>query len=229
VRAAGAFVRLLVRVPEAYSLLEPFAASRPGLVILDGHGRRVDAIDLHAVKDPAEIATRLEQAAAAPAVERIRIGMEGAAGAAALKGVKGIRDVEVHGRDLILTAEPGAASPAVLRESAGTPALRIEDPAEIALAAEEEAPGAWYVEDRRAYVPRVFLDPAWKIATLETRVIDIKGVGKGPRAAIIPFAALKVTGVLAAVPDFEKETLTVVARAGAVDWSAVEKSVAAAR
>jgi len=231
VRATQPFVRLLVRVPEAYALLEPFEASRPGLLVLDADGRRVEMIDLAAVTDRAEIATRLEKAATAPAVERIRVSLDGAAGLlpSTLKGVKGIRDVGVRGRELIITAEPGAAVPAVLREKADKLALRFEDPAEVTLSGDEQAPGAWYVEAGRAYVPRVLVDAAWKIASLETRTIDLEGVGKGPRAARVPFAALAVAGVLTAVPDFEQETLTVVARKEDVDWDAVEKAVAAVR
>ena len=118
---------------------------------------------------------------------------------------------------------------AVLRKAAGERALRFEDPVGVTLAGGEQVPGAWYAEDGRAYVPRIFLDPAWRIASLESRTIDIKGVGKGPPAAPVPLAALRVVGVLTAVPDFEKEMLTVVARKGDVDWEAVEKSVAAAR
>lgn len=230
-RASYPFVRLLVRVPEAYALLGPFDAKRPGLLVLDGDGRRVEMIDLSDVTDRAEIATRLEKAATAPAIERVRVSIDGDAGLlpATLKGLKGIRDVGVRGRELIITAEPGAASPAVLREKAGKLALRFEDPVDLALAGEEQAPGAWYAEDHRAYVPRVLIDPAWKIASLETRKIDVKGVGKGPRAMLVPFAAMKVPGVLSAVPDFEEETLTVVGRVGAVDWAVVEKAVAAAR
>ena len=148
---------------------------------------------------------------------------------ATLKGLEGIRDVGVRGRELILTAEPGAASPAILREKARPLTLRFEDPVEIALAGDEQAPGAWYAEDRRAYVPRALLDPGWKIASLETRTIDLKGVGKGPRAARVPVAALKVQGVVSVVPDFEAEKLVVVARAGDVDWALVGKAVALAR
>jgi len=123
------------------------------------------------------------------------------------------------GGEVRILAEPGAAFPALLRAK-----VRFEDPVEIA-----DAPGAWHVEGDRAYVPRVMLDPARKDASLETRTIDVKGIGKGPPAARVPFVTLKVPGVLAAVPDFEEETLAVVARAGAVDWAAVEKAVAAAR
>ena len=230
-RATYPFVRLLVRVPEAYALLEPFDAKRPGLLVLDGDGRRVEMIDLSDVTDRAEIATRLEKAATAPALERIRVSIDGEPGLfpATLKGLKGIRDVGVRGRELTIAAEPGAASPALVREKAGEMSVRFEDPVELVLAGEEKAPGAWYSEDHCAYVPRVLVDPAWKIASLETRKIDVKGVGKGPRAMRVPFAAMKVPGVLSGVPDFEKETLTVVGRAGAVAWDAVEKAVAAAR
>lgn len=230
-RATYPFVRLLVRVPEAYALLEPLDAKRPGLLVLDGDGRRVEMIDLHDLTDRAEIAMRLEKAATAQALERIRVGIDGEPGLlpARLKGVKGIRDVGVRGRELIITAEPGAASPALVREKAEKLTLRFEDPVELMLAGEEKAPGAWYAEAHRAYMPRVLVDPAWRIASLETRAIDLKGIGKGPPAARVPFAALKVPGVLSAVPDFEEETLTVVARTGVVDWAAVEKAVAAAR
>jgi len=213
-------VRLLVRVPEAYTLLKPFEATRPGLLVVDGHGRRVDVIDLAQVTDPADIAKRLESAATSAVLERIRVTAEDPdALAAELKGVRGIREVAKDRSELRIVAEPGAAFPALLRAK-----VRFEDPVEI-----EDAPGAWQAEGGRAYVPRVLLDPAWKVASLETRRIDIAGVGKGPPAARVPFAALKVPGVLAAVPDFEEETLAVVGRAGAVDWAAVERAVAAAR
>jgi hypothetical protein len=220
VRAAQPFVRLLVRVPEAYVLLGPFDATRPGLLVIDGFGRRVDVIDLARVADPAEIATRLKAAAKAPALERIRVTAEEPdALVKAMKGVAGVREVEADGRDVTVVAEADAAFPALLRAK-----VRFNDPVEV-----EEAPGAWHVASGRSYVPSVLIDPAWKIASLETRTIDLKGVGKGPKAAQVPFAALNVPGVVSAVPDFGKETLAIVARAGAVDWAAVEKAVAAAR
>lgn len=118
-----------------------------------------------------------------------------------------------------ILASGDAAFPALIRAR-----VRFEDPVEV-----EDAPGAWYAEGGHAYVPRIMLDPARKSAALETRTIDLEGIGKGPKALRVPFAALKVPGVLSTVPDFEEETLVVVCRAGAVDWAAVEKAVAAAR
>ncbi len=219
-RAAAPFVRLLVRVPEAYALLGPFDATRPGLLVIDGCGRRVDVIDLAHVADPGEIAKRLEAAATAPALERIRVTAEEPdALVKKMKGVAGVREVAADGSVVTLVAEASAAFPTLIDAK-----VRFDDPAEI-----DEAPGAWHLASGRAYVPRVMIDPAWKIGSLETRAIDLEGIGKGPPAARVPFAALNVPGVLSAVPDFEKETLAVVARAGAVDWVAVEKAVAAAR
>ena len=219
-RAAGPFVRLLVRVPEAYALLGPFDATRPGLLVIDGDGRRVDVIDLVAVVDPGEIAKRLESAATAVALERIRVTAEEPdALVKEMKGVAGVREVVADGREVKIVAQAGAARPLFLRKG-----VVFDDPVELDA---KDVPGAWYAEAGRAYVPRVLLDPAWKIASLETRKIDLKGIGKGPPAARVPFAALKVLGVLSVVPDFEKETLTVVGRVGAVDWGAVEKAVAA--
>lgn len=213
-------MRLLVRVPEAYALLGPFDATRPGLLVIDGCGRRVDVIDLAKEADPAAIAKRLEAAATAPALERIRVTAEDpAALLREVEGARGTREAVATGREVRIVAEAGAAFPVLLRAKAV-----FEDPVEIA-----DAAGAWHAEKGRAYVPRVMLDPAWKNPSLETRTIAIKGVGRGPPAARVPFAAMKVPGVLAAVPDFEEETLAVVARAGAVDWAAVEKAVAAAR
>ena len=207
-RAAAPFVRLLVRVPEAYSLLGPFDATRPGILVIDGCGRRVDVIDLARVLDPAEIAKRLESAATAPALERIRVvAEEPDALVKEVKGARGTREVAADGKAVTIVAEAGAAFPPLLRAK-----VRFEDPVEI-----EEAPGAWHVADGRAHLPRVMIDPAWKVASLETRTIDLTGVGKGPRAMRVPPAALKQAGVLSVVPDFEKETLTVVARVGAVD------------
>ena len=221
-RAAGPFVRLLVRVPEAYALLGPFDATRPGLLVIDGDGRRVDVIDLVTVVDPGEIAKRLESAATAVALERIRVTAEEPdALVKEMKGVAGVREVVADGREVKIVAQAGAARPLFLRKG-----VVFDDP--VGLDA-KDVPGAWYAEAGRAYVPRVLLDPAWKIASLDTRKIDLKGIGKGPRAVRVPFAALKVPGVLSVVPDFEMETLTVVGRVGAVDWAAVEKAVAAAR
>ena len=44
--AAAPFVRVLVRVPDAYVLLRPLGAVRPGLVVLDADGRTVSSVSL---------------------------------------------------------------------------------------------------------------------------------------------------------------------------------------
>ncbi len=45
-KAAEPYVRVLIRVPEAYLLLHRFDTTRPGLLVLDADGRRVDSLDL---------------------------------------------------------------------------------------------------------------------------------------------------------------------------------------
>ena len=70
-------MRVLVRVPEAYALLAPYETTRPGLLVLDADGRRIDSIDLApqrgAAPDADTVARRLREAAKAPVLERWRL------------------------------------------------------------------------------------------------------------------------------------------------------------
>ena len=52
VKASAAFVRIRIRVPEAYLLIRPLDTSRPGLLVLDADGRRVDSIALPGMGAP---------------------------------------------------------------------------------------------------------------------------------------------------------------------------------
>lgn len=95
-KAAEPFVRVLVRVPEAYLLLKPYDSSRPGLLVMDANGRRVDALSLSPVLTdelkPAEIAKWLSEALRTPPRERIRFRIEKGAGDAVEKLLGDLRE-----------------------------------------------------------------------------------------------------------------------------------------
>lgn len=72
--AAGRFVRLLVRVPEAYWLVRAYGVKRPGVLVLDGTGRKVGAFALNpaaaAAESGAGLAAELDRCvSAAPAAD----------------------------------------------------------------------------------------------------------------------------------------------------------------
>ena len=73
VKAGGNYVRIRIRVPEAYLLLRPYETTRPGLLVLDADARRVDSIPLPGMGAPridsATIAKRLNAARTKAAVE----------------------------------------------------------------------------------------------------------------------------------------------------------------
>ncbi len=88
VDAADPYVRILIKVPEAYLLLFPLATSRPGLLVLDADARRVHSIALpgqralrqagSGVKNQAQaIAKLLGAVEDYPAVEMFRVTIVG--------------------------------------------------------------------------------------------------------------------------------------------------------
>ena len=72
VTAAEPYVRILIRVPVAYHLMRQYKCTRPGLMVLDADGRRVDAIPLRA-KKAGQVAEWLRDTLAAPADERLAV------------------------------------------------------------------------------------------------------------------------------------------------------------
>jgi hypothetical protein len=182
--AAEPFERVLVRVPEAYPLLVPFEATRPGLLVLDADGRRVDALALTAEADPEEVAKWLLRAREAAPRERfvLRVGPGPGGGTvasftAAAAKVPGLLKAEAKGEVVVLLAKPGALSPGVLSRLAGEAKVVAEvlEPVPVALVAKEGAealvaaralantPGIWSVAEEtdrlRAWVTRLLLHP----------------------------------------------------------------------
>lgn len=62
---------MLVRVPEAYLLLRPFDATRPGLLVLDADARRIASIPLTGKPDSSAVADALTKALATEPRERL--------------------------------------------------------------------------------------------------------------------------------------------------------------
>jgi len=183
--AAEPFARVLVRVPEAYPLLGPFEATRPGLLVLDADGRRVDARALKEGDDPAEVATWIRRALEAPARERFRLrvrpgpGEGTAAGfAAAAAKAPGVLRAEAKGEEVEVLAKSGELPPEALARLAAAAKVQVEilEPVPVALAPGKDADpiaasrglaraaGTWYVAEEkerlRAFVTRLLLDPA---------------------------------------------------------------------
>ena len=217
VDAAAAFVRILIRVPEAYVLLRPYETTRPGFLVLDADGRRVDSIDLRAVTDAEEIARRLTKAATAPAKERFLVRFAEPNAAKALQ--KKLRQEKVSskrlGRMLEFRVAAGGLDPRSLGETA-----TVVEPVTVRGEGLIRAAGTWYSGEDRIYVASLLLDPKLG-GDLEARRFDLPGVGQGPPAARVPLAVQPLPGVLSVFPDLFGERITVVGRKGATSWNDV--------
>ena len=102
VAAAKGYVTIRIRVPEAYLLMGQYETSRPGLLILDADGRRVDSIPLPGMGapqiGPAKLAARLRTAMKSPALESMRASLKGSPSCMAkvrrdLSALPGVRNV----------------------------------------------------------------------------------------------------------------------------------------
>ena len=84
VAATKPYVRILIRVPEAYLLLRPYNTTRPGLLILDADGRRIDSIALpgrgQKGEDQATVVQRLKDGVGEVPFERVRAHLLGSDG-----------------------------------------------------------------------------------------------------------------------------------------------------
>jgi len=116
-KAAAAYQRLLIRVPEAYLLLRHYETIRPGLLVLDADGRRVTSIDLNrALREqwkPADVAKKLDEARTAPALAHIRLKIDGGEKEfrEAVAKLPGIRKAVVDTRGFAIVAEHGKLTP----------------------------------------------------------------------------------------------------------------------
>ncbi len=197
--AAAPFERLLVRVPEAYPLLGPYEATRPGLLVLDADGRRVDSLALAEDSDPAAIAKWLRQAQEAPARERfiLRVAPLAEGGTIAgfveaLSKVEGVKKAEAQEDGVLVLAKAGALRPDSLARFAAEAKVEIEvlEPAPVALLMVGDAdllsaarslaqvPGVWAVAEEekglRAWVTRLLLDPAALAKALPVFEADVE-------------------------------------------------------
>lgn len=133
--AAAPFSRVLVRVPEAYALLGPLEATRPGLLVLDADGRRVDARALGEGDAPAEVAAWLSAAAKAQPRERwlLRVALKAEGGGTlaafleAARKVEGIESAEQTNAGVVLKGRPGAIRPAGLAARAAESGAAIRE------------------------------------------------------------------------------------------------------
>jgi hypothetical protein len=241
--AAEPFLRVLVRVPEAYPLLGPYEASRPGLLVLDADGRRVDARALKAGDDPAVLAAWLKAALTAPPRERWVLRGKVAA-AEALKKVDGVLSVEVKEDVITVLAKTGAQLTARAAD------LEILEPATVTLTRGEGASplearhgvmltaGVWSLKEQEgsltAYVTPFLLDPAalakaapgWTL-DVESRRYAIPKAPTGPPGMRIANAVSPLPGVLAVFPALADETVTVVGRKSPAPWPEVLKALRA--
>jgi hypothetical protein len=116
-KAAAAYQRLLIRVPEAYLLLRHYETIRPGLLVLDADGRRVTSIDLNRALSeqwkPADVAKKLDEARTAPALAHIRLQIDGGEKEfrEAVAKLPGIRKAVVDTRGFAIVAEHGKLTP----------------------------------------------------------------------------------------------------------------------
>ena len=244
VTAAEPYVRILIRVPVAYHLMRQYKCTRPGLMVLDADGRRVDAIPLGA-KKAGQVAEWLRDTLTAPAYERLAVRFANA-DHEAVEGFKK-RVLEIDGIDngptsrdntINFTVKAGGLHPEkveVLARAAGLK-LTLVQPLVVKLTprkaktgdveALKNAPGTWYVSTQgpaRAFVSRVFLNPA-ALATaapdlatdLETFAFDLEAVLKGNKDCAIALSPLRIKGVLSVLPDASFENVRVVARRGTV-------------
>jgi hypothetical protein len=234
-------VRVLIRVPEAYLLLEEFSAKRPGLVVLDSDGRRVDSLSLKGAA-AADVATWLEQAQTKGARERLRYhvpfvpGMRAEELRKTLASMPGVHTASLEAAELIVEADPGSLAPGAVAAAAKDVGLEAElvrpvpvhfkpkgrkapDP----MSQLARVPGVWYVsfDGPTAWVTPFLIDPdvLAKAAPqhetgLETRRYTFKSTPKGGSGATLARAPLQVAGVLAVFPDIFDDAVTVVGRKG---------------
>ena len=240
VEAADAYVRILIRVPEAYLLLYPLSTSRPGLLVLDADARRVHHIALP--KDAATIAEQLRDVVDPElyeALEMFRMTIKGndAAFREAVEELDAVEETAFQRGQFRVSVSKGQLHPTKLEELAlrHKVAIQWRNPIPVALAAPagtsrdvlKGLPGAWYTNATSGYVADVLLDPGTfkaAVSDLDARVFKLPGVSKGGGGAVVARAPLSVAGVLSVFPDIFGGSQLVVGRKGSVRWSDVKSA-----
>lgn len=233
-------MRILIRVPEAYLLLSPLSAKRPGLVVLDADARRVIAIDLP--NDAAAIAKQLKAAVDAQTyvgIETFRMTIKGDSGAfrRAVDDLDAVEETSRTRGEFRVAVSKGDLNPTRLEALARKHKVEIQwrNPVPVALAKPaaksrnplKALPGAWYTSATHGYVADLLLSPrVYKavVSDLDARVYKLPGVSKGGGGAAVARAPLNVAGVLAVFPDIFGGSELVVGRKGKVSWADVQKA-----
>jgi hypothetical protein len=250
IAASKKYMRVLVRVPEAYLLVRTLKATRPGLLILDADGRRVDSIPFPGMGAPpidaATIAKRLVAAQTTKVVELWRIQLKG--DAEALKRVRkmiarnpgvrfsGNRSAPRNLEPLKLEVDKGALNPeqlaAIAEESSVSVTWQEPVPIQIDPKTKATVAGAWHVDSNqnRAYVTALLLHPrqlpkGWG-TDLESRTYRLPNIPKGGAGCRVALAPVASPGVVAIFADIFKERQIVVGRKKTVDWKAVMQTFA---
>ncbi len=214
--AAEGYVTQLIRVPEAYLLLRRFDTTRPGLLILDAEGRRVDSIDLRPALrgelKPEAVAKRLNAAKTKTPTERFWLKTDDPKAKLTVSGARSVRRIGNYG---LVIAAPGKVRPEELVKARG---WTLIDPVAVT------------VNEKRTFVSRTLLSPDrfGADSDVEFRVFDLPSVPKGPSGARVAAAPLNLPGVLSVAPNFALDEELVVGRKGEVDWELVLEAFRAA-
>ena len=237
-------------MPEAYLLLRQYETSRPGVLILDADGRRVDSIPLPGMGAPnieaAELAKRLQAAKKAPAIEHMRAALKGRAGCMEkvqrdLAALPGVNSAVLSKGAISLKVNAGSLSPETLKKIARGHVVvaTMQEPVLVNFIAAPPSvartAGVWYSAGPRVYVTRLLLDPKalskegdGHVPDIEARAFRLTGMPKGGAACRVALAPLKVPGVLTIFADVFNDRQVVVGRKGEVSWPAVVKAFGAA-
>ncbi len=208
-KAAAGYVRLLVRVPEAYWLVTDYKVTRPGVLVLDPRGRKVAAQALSAREPTASMAATLAKAlvsgaTAKPAADALppQVTLAFTAPRALpkkrsdkllklVRRLPGVSKAVVKGATLTVTTARLWADPGAIRTAAKLLDIQL-------------APDA----HRRT-------------------TVEVTLVTNTPRALRIKRIRKQVEGVLVAAPDVARNRIEVLFRSDAIDLAGVRKAVTA--
>ena len=225
VEAAGAYVRIKIRVPEAYLMLRDYEATRPGLLVMDADGRRVSSLAIGRL-DPTDLAGWLAGQKKAKGQERYVVAMKGG-------DQKKLR-AEVRGRvardgSMVVKTELSIDEFRAIAERHEVE-LSWRDPVAIRISGAGDlsrVAGIRHVAKRTAYMTRLLLHPRALVGfklDIEARTYELPGVPTSARGAGVAMAPRRVAGVLTVFPDLFNESETVVARKGKIQWPQVAKA-----